>query len=67
MAEMDAEAVAGGYCFIPFHNLYWMYVAYVGLARDMEAYCDQRNIQGARVADGVAVAFYVLSLACMVP
>lgn len=32
---------AVGFLFIPFFNFYWMYVAYHGLAKDMNAYIDR--------------------------
>ena len=53
---------AVGFCFIPFFNLYWIYVAIVGLAEDLNAYCDQRNIDGLRVSEGLALTWFVLSL-----
>ena len=54
---------AVGFCFIPFFNVYWCYVAIVGLAEDVNGYCDQRNIEGPRVSErGSALAWYMLSL-----
>ena len=35
---------AVGFCFIPFFNIYWIYVAYVGLARDMNLYCEENSL-----------------------
>lgn len=58
---------AVGFCFIPFFNYYWIYVAYVGLAQDMNAYCDQRNIAGPRASDGLALAWFILALTTIVP
>ena len=53
---------AVGFCFIPFFNLYWIYVAIVGLAKDMNAYRTQWNIEGPRVSEGLALTWFVLSL-----
>ncbi len=58
---------AVGFCFIPFFNIYWIYVAYVGLSKDVNAYCDERQIPGARVNEGLALTWYILSLVSIVP
>lgn len=58
---------AVGFSFIPFFNLYWMFVAFVGLAKDMNAYCDERNISGPRVSEGMALAFCILGLFGIIP
>jgi hypothetical protein len=58
---------AVGFCFIPFFNLYWMYVAYVGLSKDMNLYCDERNIAGQRVSEGLALSYFILALTGIVP
>jgi hypothetical protein len=33
---------AVGFCFIPFYNIYWNYIAYVGLAADINRFCINR-------------------------
>jgi hypothetical protein len=58
---------AVGFCFIPFYNLYWVYVAYVGLSADMNAYCNERNIAGPRVSDGLALTLFILLLCSVIP
>jgi hypothetical protein len=57
---------AVGFCFIPFFNLYWSYVAIVGLAKDMNAYRAQWNIEGPRVNEGLALTWFILSLLTIV-
>ena len=52
---------AVGFCFIPLFNFYWMYVALVGLAKDMNTYCRERKIP-AKVNEGLALASYILNL-----
>lgn len=52
---------------IPFFNFYWWYVAYVGLAEDMNRYCDDRRIPAPRIHEGQAVALYVLALWSLIP
>lgn len=58
---------AVGFCFIPFYNFYWFYVAYVGLSKDMNVYCDERSIEGPRVTEGLALAWFILNLASIIP
>jgi hypothetical protein len=58
---------AVGFCFIPFFNLYWLYVAIVGLAVDMNNYCNERNMQCPRVSEGLALIEYILVLITLVP
>ncbi|MBN2164424.1 MAG: DUF4339 domain-containing protein [Pontiellaceae bacterium] len=55
---------AVGFLFIPFFNLYWAYVAYVGLAQDMNRFCENRNISGPRVSEGLALAYFILWICC---
>lgn len=60
--ERTAPGKAVGFCFIPFFNQYWFYVAVVGLVKDMNAYCNQRNIEGPRANEGLALTWFILSL-----
>ena len=52
---------------IPFFNFYWWYVAYVGLAEDMNRYCDERRIPAPRIHEGQAVALFVVALWGLIP
>lgn len=52
---------------IPIFNFYWWYVAYVGLAEDMNRYCVERNIPAPRIHEGQAVALYVMALWGLIP
>jgi hypothetical protein len=54
--------VAVGFCFIPFFNLYWIYVAFVGLSKDMNSYCRERQIAAPVISEGMVLAYYILSL-----
>ncbi len=56
-----------GFCFIPFFNLYWNYVANVGLAQDMNTYMNERNIDAPRINEGLTLAMYILWLCSLVP
>jgi hypothetical protein len=53
---------AVGFCFIPFFNFYWMYVAIVGLAEDMNLYCRERNIECAMPSEKLALAAYIIGV-----
>lgn len=66
----NARTTAGkavGFCFIPFFNLYWMYVAFVGLSKDMNSYCNERQIAAPTINEGMALAYYILSLLSGIP
>jgi len=61
----NARTTAGlavGFCFIPFFNLYWIYVAFVGLSKDMNSYCRERQITAPVISEGMALTYYILSL-----
>jgi len=57
---------AVGYCFIPFYNFYWWYVAFVGLAKDMNAFCREKDV-AAKVDEGMALTYFILMLTTMIP
>lgn len=58
---------AVGFCFIPLFNLYWSFEALFGLAKDMNAYCDERGIAGSRVNEKLALLSCVLPLTGIIP
>jgi hypothetical protein len=58
---------AVGFCLIPLYNIYWNYIAYVGLADDINRYCDERNITGPRVNGVMARLWYGMLLCAMLP
>jgi hypothetical protein len=58
---------AVGFCFIPFFNLYWIYVAIVGLAEDMNLYCCERNIDGPMPSKNLALAQYITTIISCIP
>jgi len=66
-AVRSSPGKAVGFCFIPFYNFYWFYVALVGLSKDMNLYCQQRQIDGPRVNEGLALTWYVLWLCSLIP
>jgi len=62
-----SPAQAVGFLFIPFFNVYWNYVAHVGLAKDMNTYCQDRNIPGAKVSEGLALTWFILLFCVVIP
>ncbi|MEN6386061.1 MAG: DUF4339 domain-containing protein [Phycisphaerales bacterium] len=53
---------AVGFCFIPIFHIYWNYVAYVGLAQDMNLYCREKNISARYVNENLALVWFFLFL-----
>lgn len=53
---------AVGFMFIPFFNFYWVFVAFWGLAKDMNAYVRDHGVSAERVNEGVALAACILSI-----
>lgn len=59
---------AVGFLFIPFYNLYWMFVAYHGLAKDIDTYLDKnRDSKAPRPSTGLVLATVILMLVSFVP
>src|SRR5262249_57568410 len=60
--------VAVGLLFTPFFNLYWLFVAYFGLALDTNSYAERHEIRIRPVNHGLALASCVLLvLGCFMP
>ena len=53
---------AVGFMFIPFFNLYWMFQVYWGWAVDYNNYCDERGINGPKMAPGLPMAYCICTL-----
>lgn len=56
-----------GFMFIPFFNLYWMFVAILGLAKELNAYRSSRGIPGMPVSEGMAQTVCILTLCSIIP
>jgi len=52
---------AVGYLFIPFFQLYWVFQAYWGYAKDYNSYITRHNISTSRLPEGLFLAY------CIVP
>jgi len=62
-----SPGVAVGFCFIPFFNFYWLYVAFVGLAKDMNVYLKERTINSPGISEGLALAWYIIAIISIIP
>jgi hypothetical protein len=62
-----SPGLAVGLLFVPFFNLYWVFVAYYGLAADMNQFLDRHRIGAQRVPAGLGIAYGVLILLSGVP
>jgi hypothetical protein len=58
---------AVGFLFIPFFNIYWMFVAFWGLALDLNGYAQQRGISARAAAAGLMMAALILELCSVIP
>jgi hypothetical protein len=58
---------AVGFLFIPLFNFYWGYVAWVGLTKDINTYCRQRNINAPEVNEGLALTWFILCFLQIIP
>lgn len=53
---------AVGYLFIPFFNLYWIFVAVRGLAVDANEFMDQTVVSEKRISEGLSIAYCIIAL-----
>ena len=58
---------AVGFLFIPFFNLYWIFEAFPGLVHDTNAYIQRHGLPIKMQDAGLATAFCILTLLCLVP
>lgn len=58
---------AAGLLFIPFFNLYWMFQALPGFAKDFNAFVDRHNLSVRHLPVGLFTAYCVLILCTFIP
>ncbi len=57
-----------GFLFIPFFNLYWVFEAYWGFAKDYNDYVARHRLQAApKLPDGLFLALSILTVASIIP
>lgn len=64
--SIDAPGKAVGFLFIPFFNLYWMFLAYGKLPKDLNAIARAKNIDGP-VSEGLGITLPIFCLLCGIP
>jgi hypothetical protein len=57
---------AVGYLFIPLFNLYWVFVAWGGLAKNFNAFLDRYQIPTRRLSEGLLLTYCVLMVVGLV-
>lgn len=58
---------AVGYLFIPFFNIYWMFIAYWGWAKDFNSYIAARGLGLPKVSEKLFLSLPILVLCSAVP
>jgi hypothetical protein len=54
---------AVGYSFIPFFQLYWLFQAYWGYAKDYNSYISRHDISTSRLPEALFLAYCIIPLA----
>ena len=60
-AAKETPGRAVGFCFIPFFNLYWNFVAHVGLMKEFNRLAELRGRPDQKVTEGFALTGCILS------
>ncbi len=55
------------YCFIPFYNFYWIFIAFRQLAIDLNRYNASKGWTAPRVEEGTALSLCIFILLCLFP
>ena len=58
---------AVGFLFIPLFNLYWMFQAIHGFAKDYNSYVDRHSLSVPKLPEGMFLAYCILVLAGIIP
>jgi hypothetical protein len=58
---------AVGFSFIPFFNLYWLFVCFWGLAKDMNRYIAERDIRTPKINEELVLTYCILSCVSVIP
>jgi hypothetical protein len=66
VASTPGKAI--GFCFIPFFNLYWIFIAFSQWAKDYNKFIRHGNISGAQpVGEGLFLTFCILAVCGVIP
>ena len=66
-AARTTPGKAVGFWFIPVFNFYWFFVAFHGLAKDMNQYVKDRDWKIPEVSEGLALTYCILSCCSVIP
>jgi len=58
---------AVGFLFIPFFNLYWIFMAYWGFAQDFNKYVNAKSLAVPKLSEGLFLTYPILILCSAVP
>ncbi len=58
---------AVGFLFIPLFNLYWIFQAIHGFAKDYNSYVDRHSLSVPKLSEGMFLAYCILALAGIIP
>lgn len=61
-SAQSSPGKAVGFCFIPFFQLYWIFVAYVGLMKEFNRLAEARGRQDQKVNEGIALTLCILTV-----
>ena len=53
---------AVGFLFIPIYNIYWMFQAILGFAKDYNAYIERHGIKAPKLSEGLFLALCIFNL-----
>lgn len=59
-AAQTTPGKAVGYCFIPFFNFYWNFIAHVGLMKEFNRLADARGRPEQKVTEGFSLTYCIL-------
>ncbi|MCX6004840.1 MAG: hypothetical protein NT082_04130 [Chloroflexi bacterium] len=58
---------AVGFLFMPFFNLYWIFMAYWGFAQDYNKYLNVKNLTVPKLSEGLFLSYPILMLCSGIP
>ena len=58
---------AVGFCFIPFFSFYWLFIAYLGLSKDINNYIRCRKINASLVNESLVLIYCILICCSLIP
>ena len=66
-ADMPTPGAAVGLLFVPFYNLYWVFVAFRGLAARANNYMARSGVRARPMNEGMALTYGILTVCTVIP